>query len=249
MKNLKKYLFILILLALLPFINVKACENKEQLVRDNYDYLTGLMPEFVIEQKTCDEIEFFVENNFQLVSTSEVSDADLYPTRASDTHSTVSKTLTLHHYESGTTDYVTLSNSWKTLPNVRSHDVIGLRFESISYQLSNTNCYFRYDDSSTTYTEYSDSSSSNITYASNGVGFTYKLPTGSNINSMYFFLDTITSGSGYIYGSYQHAKSSVTKAQAMNYVFSASGLGNVIYHASATIRAKYDGMSGVSVSV
>ena len=65
-----------------------------------------------------------------------------------------------------------------------------------------------------------------------------KLPgSGSNI----VFNQTFTvSGSGRVYASYQHAKSSVSQADSKSFSISSSGLGNVFYFSSLNIRNKYD---------
>jgi len=50
-----------------------------------------------------------------------------------------------------------------------------------------------------------------------------------------------------LYGSYQHATSTVTLSQSHNYTLGTGGLGNVFVFPS-NISQKYDGMSGVHVS-
>ncbi len=243
----KKILIFLISIIVLSFFNVSACENKLQLVEDNYEYLKGIYPDFVIDVMSCEEIESVIEQNYVLTSTDEYKEYE--PTRASDTHATASKMVQVNHYASGTSALVTLHALWYTIPTVRSHDILALRFNGPTYSFSTTSSYFQYSTSTTSYQSNYTSSSNNVTSASNGIGFTYKLPTNSDLNDMYFFMSTNVTGGGTIAGSYQHATSYVSKANAMNYTFSATGLGGVIKHASSSIRNKYDGMGGVSISV
>ena len=238
--------FVMFIFTMCTF-NVCACENKDELVANHYDYLHDIYPDFVIDAMSCDEIEYAIDNNYVLVSSDTEIEYD--ETRAYDSHATASKKVELHEYAGSYSNRVNLSNIWYTIPTVRSYDILALRFQGPSYATSATSSYFQY--STSTYSSRMDytSSSNNVTSATNGIGFVYKLPTDTDLNGMYFFMTTLTSGSGTIAGTYQHAKSYVTKANAMNYGFSSIGLGGVVYHASSTTRSKYDAMGGVSVSV
>ena len=51
-----------------------------------------------------------------------------------------------------------------------------------------------------------------------------------------------------VYGTYQHAKSSVSLSESQNYSFSSQGLGGVLKFNKDSIKNKYDGMNGVSLS-
>ena len=48
-----------------------------------------------------------------------------------------------------------------------------------------------------------------------------------------------------VYGTYQHAKSSVSLSESQNYSFSSRGLGGVLKFNKDSIKNKYDGMTGV----
>ena len=81
----------------------------------------------------------------------------------------------------------------------------------------------------------------------NGYGAVIKMPTGGNsiIASTTF---TVT-GSGRVYGSYQHAKTSISLANASTFTIGNAGLGNVFRFSSTTIANKYDAMGGVYTDV
>lgn len=99
-----------------------------------------------------------------------------------------------------------------------------------------------------------------------GVGYTAKLDTSSTVcvhdygtfiapitgyTSTLSYNATTTGNSNAltIYVSYQHAQSNVDFYDVYNsYTFSNNGLGNVIYFSNGTIRSKYDGMAGISLT-
>ena len=64
----------------------------------------------------------------------------------------------------------------------------------------------------------------------------------------YMSLDVNDTG-GLVYGSYQHAGSSVTLSQSKNYSFSINGYGNVFLFNTTKAKDAYDGMDGVSMYV
>ena len=245
----KKILIFIAVAITFSCASVLACENKEELIRDNFDYLSNIYPDYVIEGMTCDQIQTAIDNEYVLVDSKELDEADEYPpTRSTATYSTANKTITLYYYSGNSGGLIQFQAIWKSIPSVRSHDIIAIRTNGPSYSLSSATSFFRYSTSTTSNQINSTSSSNNVTSASNGVGFVYKIPTGS-LTSLKFYMDTGVSGSGTVAASYQHAKSSVSKANAMNYYFSGSGLGGVIKHNSNSISSKYDGMSGVSLSI
>ena len=80
----------------------------------------------------------------------------------------------------------------------------------------------------------------------NGVGATFKVQNGEN-HEMELSADF--TGSGRVYGSYQHASSSkATLADGMDYTLSGSGFGGVILF-NPKIEGKYDGMGGVYLTL
>ena len=133
---------------------------------------------------------------------------------------------------------ISIIAQWKYAPNVRSYDLIGAYFSGVSIASGIT--------SKITYTGGTIYQAADVT-ASNGFGSVLKLPTnGANIVVSSTFA---VSGHGTIYGSYQHAKSSISLNNAKSFTISFSGLGNVHYFSNMNIRAKYDAMQGVNISI
>ena len=60
-------------------------------------------------------------------------------------------------------------------------------------------------------------------------------------------LTFMVSGSGTVYGSYQHASTATTLAESKKYTISSSGYGRVI-NFDASVRNKYAAMTGVDLS-
>lgn len=152
-------------------------------------------------------------------------------------HETQAKILTIN--KAGTINpVISIIAQWKYAPNVRSYDLIGAYFSGVSIASGIT--------SKITYTGGTIYQAADVT-ASNGFGSVLKLPTnGADIVVSSTFA---VSGHGTIYGSYQHAKSSISLNNAKSFTISFSGLGNVHYFSNMNIRAKYDAMQGVDISV
>lgn len=152
---------------------------------------------------------------------------------------------------STSTKIVTITNTWLSLPNVRSFDVIALRPETNSMSI-NVNSdlisgYQKWDGNVISY----DINSSNLKKSSTfngkgGVGISMNIVddvSSSLVNSMTVYF--LCSNSDFeIYGTYQHATSDVTLAQSQNYSFKSSGYGGVLDFASS-VKSKYDNMNGV----
>ena len=131
---------------------------------------------------------------------------------------------------------VLITLDWLANPTVRSYDVIGALFHNVTRQ-------------STPVTYYTDSISSNATgtykYASDGVGASLKLGTGSSI---YVTQQFYVSRGGTVFGSYQHATSAITLNESRNYNFHINGYGSVFQFGTKGLEV-YDGMTGVDIAV
>lgn len=137
-------------------------------------------------------------------------------------------------------NFVTFFASWLQQPNIRSFDVIAVRFSGCSLD---GNISFKQ-----TY-----SSSGQLYYVTNGVNQYFSSGAGSSALLQYgsdneYSLTFKVSGSGTVYGSYQHAKKTVTQSDSMNYAIGANGYGNVILFANS-VALKYDQMPGVDINV
>ena len=158
---------------------------------------------------------------------------DEYQTRGS-THETQSKRLKISRAD----NIIAISCSWKKSPSVRSYDLIGSYLNG-PYVIGGASAKIVYSGG----TIYPSATKT----PGNGYGAVLKLPSGGSgiVASSTFSI----SGSGRVYGSYQHAKSSISLANANSYSIASNGLGQVFYFSNLNIRAKYDAMSGVFIDV
>ena len=136
--------------------------------------------------------------------------------------------------------YITLLGSWIVVPNTKSYDVIAVRLSGVSLDGS-----YSFKQSYIYGGNYNVIYNGNNQSFSNGFGSSAKLQNGTNQE---YSLTFKVSGSGTVYGSYQHAVSSVTLNQSKDYTISSSGFGGVI-NFSSSVSGYYDGMTGVNLSV
>lgn len=134
---------------------------------------------------------------------------------------------------------IIITATWLQVPNVRSYDNIGARFTGTVSRTGSITTEIDKDSGVDICSNYKETSK--------GIGCTFKLDNSSD--SFYITQMFAVTGSGYVYGSYQHAMTTVTLSQAMSYSFSASGIGSVFLYSNESIREKYDAMSGVYLSV
>lgn len=151
-------------------------------------------------------------------------------------HETASKKLTIAKVCTSEC-LITLNAVWKKSPYIRSYDVIGVRLIGVNLT--------RQPTTNAIGTSQNNSSNEIVQYG-NGFGVSVKLPTsGSDMTVAQYF--RVTTG-GSIYGSYQHAKSSITLTNSKKYSISSSGYGGVFLFDNS-VKASYDAMAGVSISV
>lgn len=134
--------------------------------------------------------------------------------------------------------FVAITASWKTIPKVKSYDVIGaLLTDGVSRDSTPSTKLYA---GSNTY------SSSEIKYSNNGFGVSIKLPsTNETIKITQTFY---AKGSGTIYASYQHATSNIALANSKSYNINYSGYGRVFdFYGKA--YGIYDGMGGVDINI
>ena len=155
---------------------------------------------------------------------------------------------------SASTKIVTITNTWLSLPKVRSFDVIALRPEANSMTINvNSNTisgYQNWDGNVINYNGSSSNTKKSSSFTGNG-GIGISMNIVDNVSSsletsmtVYFLCGNSTFS---IAGTYQHATSDVTLAQSQNYSFSSSGNGNVLSFASS-VASKYDDMQGVKLT-
>lgn len=127
--------------------------------------------------------------------------------------------------------------SWKSLPSVRSYDLIGAYFDETSLK-SGVISSMLYDSSSVS-PVYS-------TKSANGVSSTYKLP--SKANNLNFIQEFTVAKSGSINVSYQHARKSISLANSKKFSLSKNGYGGV-FQFEENIRPYYDAMGGLTINL
>ena len=141
---------------------------------------------------------------------------------------------------------ITITNTWLSIPSVKSYDVIGYRNGTgAAVSINSVSGYQKWDGNVISY----NSGSENYKSAGNGCGISMNIVDNvsrSLENSM--TVTVINNAYTYTaYGTYQHAQSNVTLAQSKNYTVNANGLGGVLDFA-ASVRGYYDGMQGVNIT-
>ena len=170
------------------------------------------------------------------------------------THTTAMKKITIGTYAgAANTKIATVTNEWLSLPQVRSYDVIAVRFTSLSalsiLKANNaTSGYQTWDGNTINY----DSNGSNITIKTSncnagkaGVGIKMNIKDEVSRSLKMGLTVTYTrqgSNSYFVYGTYQHATENLSDVK---YSFSPVGMGNVLDLGS--YASKYDNTSGVHV--
>ena len=135
---------------------------------------------------------------------------------------------------------------WKTLPSVRSYDIIGLGFDSTVVERATSPSFYQlYTRDGYTYTSY-EAYLKNFT---NGAGAVFELPTNVTTISQDFYFEVLKENSSTTItqlntaGDYAHAIETVSGSTANNnYVANTIGLS--LYSA---INSKYDDMSSAQV--
>jgi hypothetical protein len=162
------------------------------------------------------------------------------------THQTAMKRLTISINFGLSIKSVTLTNTWLSMPVVRSHDVLAIRMSGTSLTLSGANPISGYLRHNGNIIQNYNQNHSNVRRVNAGVGISMKLPTGGTSMVHGMTVTVINNNDPFdAWGSFQHATSTVTLAQSRVYNLNNNGLGNVIDFTNSSTRAKYDGMRGV----
>ena len=237
-------LVLLLLVGLfVSFISVKAedyyyiNDNGVTFTREQYEFISEMYYDGYQAYMTEDDMAYFdgIDMIPGTVETKTYEDFSYigggYQLMATS-HETASKRLKIA--KSGSAVAVTCA--WKKSPNVRSYDLIGVYLNGPSI-IGSGSARINYSGG-TIYP-------SNEKQPSNGYGAVIKLPTGGN--SIVASTTFAVTGSGRIYGSYQHAAASISLANASSFTIGNGGLGNVFKFSSTTISNKYDAMGGVFI--
>jgi len=165
------------------------------------------------------------------------------------TYETTAKELNMILLGGTTWNYITMSATWKYIPNTRSFDVIGFRgygFEFMNGTQSGEQIYYLNNFYNAINYAWNGT---NIKRFDNGFGISMNI-VNSDIQALQLTLEgdvKPTMSAPELFGSYQHAVADVTLAQSQNYTLDGVGLGGVFVFPYNTIQ-KYDGMSGVRLT-
>ena len=248
MKKFLNYVMIFVLLMIIT-TSVNAQEiyyknsNGITFTKEEYDFFSKMYYDGYQANMTEDDMKIFEGrelNPDNVVSVRRIDynyDPGMIQTKG-NYHETQSKILEIS--KSGSLNpVISIIAQWKYAPNVRSYDLIGAFFSGNINMASGISSKVDFTGNSTY--SYADITSSN------GFGSVVKLPTnGTNIVVSTTFA---VRGSGTVFGSYQHAKKTISLNNAKSFSIGYNGLGNVFYFSNMNIRAKYDAMQGVSIGV
>lgn len=145
------------------------------------------------------------------------------------------------------------TNTWKTMPKIRSTEIMAMRFSNFTPTAGTQKATLIYrTPSSSAYIEkrYKDGDIDFQKFKS-GFGATMSLPED---NTVYYLEAQLTvegprNGTVEFYASYQHARKNVSPLIARQYSISSSGLGGVIKIPSGVDSINWDGMQGVHISL
>ena len=228
----KKVVFLLIsFFMIVSFAMAKGTYTTQsgiEMDKDNYKRLCEIYSKGYIETLTIDEYNTLMEDNLE-----HVQKVTHTPTRG-DFYGDLYKEISI--VKNGS--LVTLTAYWDAIPAVNSYDVIAIRRGS-GVSTSNHNFKQIYKSGGNYYTIYNG----NYQSFTNGYGYSALLHSGTDQEYVMTFK---VSGSGYVFGSYQHATSNVTLNQSKNYTLSSSGYGGVILFDSS-VASYYDAMYGVDL--
>lgn len=246
MKKFIKIIIILLIICIMSKEDVKAEAINEyysnyygiNIPINQYNELKKYYTESFIYTMNEEEYENIMKNDLKNIVVTEANDfinmSGIVP--YSTSFSTSYKTIRIINNNG----YITLSLVWKTMPKIRSYDVIAVRLNGVSVSGA-TNFKQTYVKNGYTYISYTGTKKE----FSNGFGYSFKLSENDYLESSLSFW---VSGKGTIYGSYQHAHRTTTLNQSKKYSLSSSGYGRVILFESS-VKSYYDAMSGVSINV
>ena len=184
----------------------------------------------------------------------DTNDGKMIPYNWNVTYQTNMKRLYMKVVSATATDrIVTITNTWLSIPSVKSYDVIAVRpgsnAMSVNLSANTISGYQKWDGNYVYYDTHSANTKKSSSFTGKGgVGISMNIVDGvtsSLENSM--TVQFISGSSPFkIFGTYQHATSNLTLADSQNYSFSSLGLGEVLNFASS-VKSKYDNMKGVKL--
>ena len=247
----KRVLSLLVLSTAIIGIGKVNAESNKEIYYTNPNGISLTEKEFNFTKSIFDEhfIEIMNQEDYDVINRMNVNEneveisvkePDYIQARDSSFVETQAKRLTIGKSCTGNMCTIIMTNTWKYEPKVKSYDVIGAMFSNTSLYNDGIATAWKIDGTNYRCTEY-------VT-ASNGIGCSYKLNSSAS-EEIYTYMTFDVYTGGLVYGSYQHAGSTVTLSQSKNYRFDINGYGNVFIFNTSRAKNAYDGMGGVSISV
>lgn len=210
--------------------------------KDKYDDLLTVYSNNFVSFMTQEEYDIIKDRDLSKVEIVEATDEHLNNgsqiSPQAQEYTTASKSLRIINNN----NYITMTLTWLKVPTIKKWDVMAARLNS-SVSMTSTYSFREYYMTSSGINVITDKYSQDF---DNGAGVTFKVQSGTDHEMEFSFM---ASGSGRIYGSYQHAcNSSATLRDAMDYTLSGSGYGGVILF-NSSIEGKFDGMGGVYLTL
>ncbi|MDE6141589.1 MAG: hypothetical protein K2G03_03200 [Bacilli bacterium] len=233
---------ILLLFSIIVF-DVNALDDEEiyyensngvKFTKTEYDFVGEFYYEGYQENMTLEHLQRLKDDDVMTkqINTIVYDDGGIQPLYDEVSYQSASKKLVMS-YACGSTCSVTLRTTWLTVANTRSYDLIGV-YSPNSNALEYQSAIMRYSGK-----DYSPNEKNN---SSNGISATFKLPS---TDDKYVFILEFRAPSGTkVYGSYQHAKKSISLANSRKYSYASSGYGGV-FKFDSSVSGYYDGMGGV----
>lgn len=153
-------------------------------------------------------------------------------------HETQAKKLVLVKACGSTYCGITVTLTWKGQPNVKSWDVIGALLYGNLSLVGDPGTDLTYSGGILYYND--------PYYVGGGFGTSVKMQTSTTNMRVYQSYDVY--GTGTVYASYQHATSTITKANSKKYTVGYGGYGGV-FHFYGAASGVYDHMAGVDTYV
>ncbi len=237
----KKTLFLIIVVVLVFGVISPKVNAKSYYYNDNGVYLTQQEYQYISELYWEGYQQYLAKSDYNLMKEMDIFNHEIkkseimVPLTIGNTVTSHLRTLSINSSCSSEC-MITLVMAWMGTPTVKSYDVMGARVDNATItRIINTvvtgNNYGK------TYT--------NFQRFNNGFGISVLVPNVDNIKTATTFL---TTNSGTIYGSYQHAKKNITEAISKNYSIGPGGYGNV-FNFIGNATGIYDDAPGVSVDL
>lgn len=237
------------------FLKIRTHEYIMTMTQEKYDKLKSL--DYSNVRSTEKYVASTYNRSLNLTTEREITkeeydnyDSEISPylNDAGDSYETQVKKITLAVVGGTTWNYVVTTATWKSIPSVRSYDVIGVRGERFEFRDgSQTGEQVYYLNGTYNYIDYAWNGT-NIQRHDNGFGISMNI-VNSDIESLQLSVDCDVKATGSapaLFSSYQHAVQEVSLANSQNYTLSGAGLGGVFVF-PYSISQKYDGMGGTYI--